>query len=215
MEDEIITTGRFSWRAFYRQRQMVRKKYQDVFRLPVRKRPSDIIFENLRHGMRVLDVGASTRSLCEKMQERVPSIVYKSMDIDRTQEHDYYSLDEIGDRFDLITLIEVIEHLEFDQGLQMLRDLRGLLNPGGKIVITTPNLHHPSRYWCDCDHRTPYEYQNLGAVLLEAGFGLDGMYRTYNDQLFRRFFRLYVARPLHRYLDVDFADTIVAVAVRP
>jgi 2-polyprenyl-3-methyl-5-hydroxy-6-metoxy-1,4-benzoquinol methylase len=215
VQETTLSLNQFSWRAFYQQRQTVRRRYRTVFHLPIRKRPTEIIFANLRTGIRVLDVGASTRSLGEKMKERVPSLTYKTMDIDRTQQHDYYSLSEIRETFDLITLIEVIEHLPFENGLNMLRELTGLLNPGGKIIVTTPNLHHPSRYWCDCDHRTPYEYQNLGAVLLEAGFDLDGLYRTYNDQFLRRFIRRYLTSHLHRYLDLDFADTIVAVGVKP
>jgi len=48
--------------------------------------------------------------------------------------------------------------------------------------------------------------QNLGAVLLAAGFSLDDLYRTYNDQIVRcLLFRLYAASFLHRYLDIDFA----------
>ena len=215
MKTISLSLQTFSWREFYKQRQTIRRRYRTVFRLPVRKRPFDIIQENLGDNFRVLDVGASTRSLVEKLRERKSSISCKTMDIDRSQQHDYYSLDGIGERFDLITLIEVIEHLSFSDGLDMLRQLHGLLNPGGSIVVTTPNLHHPYRYWCDCDHRTPYEYQNLGAILLEAGFDLKGLYRTYNDQFLRRFFRLHVTSFLHRYLKIDFADTIVAVAFKP
>jgi 2-polyprenyl-6-hydroxyphenyl methylase/3-demethylubiquinone-9 3-methyltransferase len=43
-----------------------------------------------------------------------------------------------GSRFDLITCIEVIEHLE--NPTQLLRHIRTLLAPAGLALITTPNF---------------------------------------------------------------------------
>jgi 2-polyprenyl-3-methyl-5-hydroxy-6-metoxy-1,4-benzoquinol methylase len=46
--------------------------------------------------------------------------------------------------FDLITAVEVIEHLE--SPVAFLRNVRQLLNPGGATVITTPNVDNlPAR----------------------------------------------------------------------
>jgi hypothetical protein len=38
------------------------------------------------------------------------------------------------------------------------------------------------------------------------------MYRTYSDAFHRYCFRLYVMAPLHRYLGIDFAKSILVVA---
>ncbi|MEO0531870.1 MAG: methyltransferase domain-containing protein [Planctomycetota bacterium] len=46
------------------------------------------------------------------------------------------TLDE-ADRFDVVLSTEVIEHLENPRA--MMRQLFGLLKPGGKLVLTTPN----------------------------------------------------------------------------
>jgi len=48
-------------------------------------------------------------------------------------------LDFKGEKFDCITLIEVIEHLETDEVHEVLNKATDLLKPGGKIIITTPN----------------------------------------------------------------------------
>jgi 2-polyprenyl-3-methyl-5-hydroxy-6-metoxy-1,4-benzoquinol methylase len=47
------------------------------------------------------------------------------------------AVSEIKDKFDVITLFDVIEHLEDPVGL--LRSVRSLLNDGGIILIFTPN----------------------------------------------------------------------------
>lgn len=44
-----------------------------------------------------------------------------------------------GARFDVVTAIELLEHLEPAAVQAMLEDLRHLLVPGGRLVITTPN----------------------------------------------------------------------------
>ena len=49
------------------------------------------------------------------------------------------SLEELSDAFDVITSIEVIEHLPAAETQPFLRSLFRLLKPGGTLVLTTPN----------------------------------------------------------------------------
>lgn len=203
----------FSWSRFYSHRLELRNRYRTVYRLKLKKKLLDVVIEELRSEGKVLDVGAHDRAVGEKLKSKLPSVIYKSMDIDRAEAHDYYSLDEISESFDMIILSEVIEHLEFCEGISLLRRLHQLLHLGGKLIISTPNLHHPNRYW-DSDHKTPYRYDEIGGVLLSVGFKVDKIYRIYNAPFFKRIFRIYVASFLHRYLDIDFAKSIVVVAVK-
>lgn len=45
----------------------------------------------------------------------------------------------VSEKFDVITLIEVIEHLDRAQIEKLLRDLCDRLKPDGRIIMTTPN----------------------------------------------------------------------------
>lgn len=206
--------GVFSWSTFYAHRKRLRERFPSVYALPIRKKLFDVIIDELGGGESILDVGASSKSLGERIGKVFSGVTYKTMDIDRAGEHDYYSLDDIGESFDVIVLSEVIEHLEFTDGMELLGRLRGLLKEGGRIIVSTPNLNHPNRYWKDPDHRTPYMYESLGGALLQSGYDVRALYRIYNDQFLRRFIRLYLMAWLHRYLDVDFAKSIVAVGRR-
>ncbi len=49
------------------------------------------------------------------------------------------ALEAEGEKFDCVTLIEVIEHLEPGEVATMLERAESLLKPGGTLVITTPN----------------------------------------------------------------------------
>jgi len=203
--------GNFSWSRFHSFRREIRKSFPSVYGLAIKKKIFDVIAEEMRDGGKILDVGASVTLLREKIMKRFPSAVYKTMDIDRAQHHDYYDLADISETFDLIVLSEVIEHLEFQEGMSMLGRLLELLSDGGRMIVSTPNLHHPHRYW-DSDHKTPYRYDEISGALLSAGFNVENIYRIYNDRFLKWFFRIHVASHLHRYLDIDFAKSIIVVA---
>ena len=136
------------------------------------------------------------------------------MDIDREQVHDFYTLDEIQESFDVVFLFEVIEHLDLKEGIRLLKRIHGLLNPGGRLILTTPNVFNPNRYWRDATHRVAYCYDELAGLLMAHRFQIRAMYRTYSDAFFRYLFRVYVMAPLHRYLGIDFAKSILIVAER-
>ncbi len=80
--------------------------------------------------------------------------------------------------FDKILFCEVIEHIEDDANV--LREIRRVLKPGGRVVITTPSLkgfrataklkqlghHHGGEF----HYRDGYFPQDLGRKLTENGF---------------------------------------------
>ncbi|MHC4639013.1 MAG: hypothetical protein ACYTBV_16170, partial [Planctomycetota bacterium] len=70
----------FSWSKFYSYRKEVRKNYPSVFGLKIKKKILDVLLDELKNGDKILDVGASTRSLGEKIIQRHHSVVYKTMD---------------------------------------------------------------------------------------------------------------------------------------
>ena len=106
----------FSWSEFYGHRKEIRKIYPSVYKLALKKKLLDVVTAELRGKEKILDVGASTRRLGERIKKKHSGVTYKTMDIDRAKEHDYYGLDEIKEKFDVIVLSEVIEHLPFKRG---------------------------------------------------------------------------------------------------
>lgn len=203
-----------SWNNLIIGRDQIHKRYPEIWDLKLIKRPSWLLKRHLRPGMRILDVGASDRRMEKKTKDVYPDIVYKSMDIDHNVPHDYYSLDDINEQFDLIILFEVIEHLELEQGVEMLGRLRALLVEGGRLIISTPNVYHPNEFMQTVTHRTAYSYDELAGIMLSQGFTVLAIYRTFNASFLKYFFRLILFYPLHRILNVDFAKSIVVLAQR-
>jgi len=201
----------FSWDYAYRYRNKARNQLPDFWRLKVIKKPLEILRKEVRPGDSILDIGAGNREIGEKISKALKTKNYKSMDVDRSQFHDYYSLNGIEECFEVVFLFEVIEHLSLPEGTELIKKAHSLLLPGGKLFLTTPNLYHPHRYW-DGHHKTPYRYDDLGGILMATGFTLKNIYRIYNDAFLRRMFRIHCAAYLHRYLNIDFAPSILAVA---
>lgn len=75
-------------------------------------------------------------------------------------------------QFDLITAIDVIEHLTRDEGLELLEACVQRLRPGGRIILQTPNMASPwglaIRYG-DNTHELGYTPKSLGQLLHLCG----------------------------------------------
>jgi 2-polyprenyl-3-methyl-5-hydroxy-6-metoxy-1,4-benzoquinol methylase len=115
---------------------------------------SNVLARFVKPGERAVDLGAGSGLLATRMRElgwdvtgadldargfKAP-VPFQQVDLN----HPEFSK-ELGEKqFAMVTAVEVIEHVETPIGF--LRNARRLLRPGGKIVITTPNVDNiPAR----------------------------------------------------------------------
>jgi 2-polyprenyl-3-methyl-5-hydroxy-6-metoxy-1,4-benzoquinol methylase len=91
------------------------------------------------------------------------------------------ALPSLGERFDAITMIEVIEHLPPVDAHRLLAEARGLVSPQGRLLGTTPNYHslwpliewgvnRVSRVSYEQQHINKYRRGRLAADLAQAGY---------------------------------------------
>jgi len=202
----------FSWSKLYEYRNKIHERYSEVWNLKILRKGLPLILGILREGERVLDIGASSRDLEGRLKCHYPNLIYKSMDVDKEGTHDFYNLETIQESFNVIFLFEVIEHLELEEGMKVLKRIHELLKEGGRVLITTPNVFNPGRFWRDATHKVAYCYDELGGILLANQFQVKAIYRTYNDAFLYYILRVYLMAPLHRYLGIDFAKSILVLA---
>ena len=206
-----------TWSEVKLKREEIKSFYPTILKAPIIYGTKKQIIRNLlinktRKQKKILDIGAADRFVKEICSDIDNEIEYKSMDMDRSRFHDYYSLDEIQERFDIILLLDVIEHLPLPEGKTLLLKCSHLLNPEGGIVITIPNNCHPSAFSGDCTHITSYRYHDLGGLLLSAGFEGLQIFRVSAKRKLKHRLLALILKPILKFLDIDFAAGILITA---
>jgi len=201
-----------NWSERLRWREKVHGQYHDLWKLKLVRKRLPLSLGYLKDGERVLEIGASNRELEKRIQDRFPRAVYKSLDIDPTYPHDYSSFDEIEAPFDLVLLFEVIEHLSLEEGMEMVARIYQILNPGGRVILTTPNVYTPGQYWKDATHLVAYHYEELGGLFLSQDFELVEIRRIFRKSFIGFALKGYLFSPVFRFLGIDFSESILLVA---
>lgn len=203
------------WDVVRKGRGDINRLYKSMFKIPViYDTKTQVIKSFLREmaGKKMLDVGGGARFVSELCRELNKGIEYKSMDKDHSFFHDYYSLDDVHEKFDCIFLLDVIEHLPLNDGISMLAQCRELLSPKGKLVVTIPNNLHPTAYTVDCTHITSYRYNDLGGLIIASGFKDIEVFRISAKKKLKHRIMGFLLKPVLDFLDLDFATLILITA---
>lgn len=102
-------------------------------------------------------------------EKEVPGAVFK--------EGSALNIPFVGNSFDLVVMFDVIEHIPKNTERQAIQEIKRVLRPGGKVVISTPffywlaNMMDPAWYF---GHRH-YEEKELSEIVESGGFKIESM----------------------------------------
>lgn len=74
--------------------------------------------------------------------------------------------------YDAVILMDVLEHLELEYAVKLLRLIHGSLNAGGKLIIQVPNGLSPLKpiFYGDVTHVRAFSVNSMSQILRMAGF---------------------------------------------
>jgi SAM-dependent methyltransferase len=201
-----------NWGEQIQWREKVHQQYPDIWDMGIVKKRLPFILKYLKDGESVLEIGAHDRKLGDRIKKHFPHVLYKSLDIDPSYSHDYTSMDEVKEEFNMVLLFELIEHLDREAGRKMVERIFEILKPGGRVILTTPNIYTPGQYWKDVSHLTPYHYEELGGLFLSQQFESIDFFRYFNAPFLQYVMKVYLFSPVFRFLGIDFTKSILLMA---
>jgi SAM-dependent methyltransferase len=167
--------------------------------------------EAIAPGSKVVDFGSSHGRFGKRLP---PGCEYRRVDIDPAVPAEHRSLSELPDGWaDVLVSFEAIEHLTLDEATAFLAAAARVTKPGGRLFVSTPNIHHPWSFLRSATHRTPFAWDELGALAEAAGFRVEAIYRCHKDPFLVGIARFF-AFPLYRVLGIDYAKSILLSARR-
>ncbi len=212
MQNKIDQESFTAWSDIKEARTKVSKQYPSIHKIPLVYSTKKMLIKSILQEFngKLLDIGAGDRFVGEICSNQ-KNIEYKSMDADDTRFHDYYSLNDIDEKFSGIMILDVIEHLSLNKGTELLQRCIQLLEPGGRTFITIPNNCHPTAFSVDCTHTTSYRYHDLGGLLFRLGFIDIQIIRVSAKRKLKYRIMASLLKPVFKFLDVDFATGILVV----
>lgn len=120
-------------------------------------------FQNWRYSNHIgIDISPSTIDFCQSIGLNC-TLVNDSTEFLKLHQNSY----------DVITLIDVLEHIPRSETIAFLKQLRSSLKEGGVLIIQVPNLQSPDGHlhmYNDITHVVGYIEHSLQQVLLASGF---------------------------------------------
>lgn len=187
------------------------QRFGKIYDLPIIPSSYDYIKKAYRGG-KILDVGAG-KELYLRQLLNLDERVYFSLDNDPGGVFSYQQPEDIPDDmiFEWMVFNQVLEHLTIDQASHLLIKLRPYLLPGGQVIISVPNIFHPTRFWATT-HVTPWSYTDLTALCEERGYSVQQIYRYSKIRRPLDPLSWLVERIMRRLYRIDWCDNIMLVA---
>jgi len=134
----------------------------------------------INDGSKILDIGCGDARFFDIVKKSVKNCEFYGNDIEKESEkiikkkgYNFLKNLDVNKKFDVISMFELIEHLDYDNLLKMTGRINHLLKKKGLLIISTPNfpnLEELNHFWDNAQHKRPYNKAALQRLF--AGYTL-------------------------------------------
>lgn len=128
--------------------------------------------EYIKDGDAVLDIGCRKCQFFDMLKEERKNLTLTGVEIhpeiveySRKKGYEVFDdLNEVQGKFDVITLFDVIEHLDEQTLIFFVKRINELLKKNGYLIITTPNIdcyYTLTNFWDNVEHKRPYSLESM------------------------------------------------------
>ena len=160
----------------------------------------------------VLDFGCGIDKI-HQFDYDIPSDQYFCLDTDPEGQFDYNSLGDIPkkQKFDFVIMNQVLEHIIFENSIQLLNALSVYINVGGYLFITVPNNMHPVRFWSHVDHITNWGFEDIYSLFKNIDFEVEQLARYNKYRLTLNPIKRLITNIVCEVFRVDWCDSIMGL----
>ena len=173
-----------------------------------------VYFDFIKDVPCLLDFGAGDLSLKKRFEAAGFKGKWLTCDLSKEFNYDFTTIDEViasGTKVDAVLVLEVIEHMTLPEFEDFVPKLKKILNPNGKIILSTPNATAVNAVWSgDYTHVKTYPLQDLWAIFSLIGFDCIP-YRvvwTVARPTLWNWIELQINRVLTHFLGLDYANGV-------
>jgi hypothetical protein len=176
----------------------------------------EIYFNHIRNCSSILDFGAGDLRTKNKFVAAGFKGQYDTLDIAGGFEYTYHDITQVKKTYDAILCLDVIEHVPLETGLGLLQSFASLLNPGGTLIVQTPNarcIRHPLSW--DMTHVQCYNAPDLWTYISSQQLEVTGMRVAFGPKKYSFLGRIkyFFAKVITtQFLGMDYADNIAMIA---
>ncbi len=189
------------------------KKFGGIFEQPIIQDHNEEAISYYSRG-NILDIGAGKEQpFVSFAKAKLKDGKYYTLDNDPHGKFDFQSFDEIPKnlKFNLIVANQLFEHLDVEEAMEFIVNIENVLEKGGIICATVPNIAHPNRQISNITHKTAWGYNSF--YMLFRYTHLEVLkYARYSKRYPKGLIEKFLAKQMQNIYRIDWADSLMVIA---